>query len=510
MKDNKNVFDKIKKLIIRWRYIVAVFLMCFFPCFFVFYANVEEIGIKGLSYILGPLFIYVLIALAVYIVLIILFRKCEKASFFTMIIVGIIFNYVVINKVFNFIFPCDYRMQTIILIVLFAAIISLFTIKKIKVDYGMFCDIVCVALLFLILSDCLMVGVKMGNAKEIKKSTVELNQTKESDRNIYYLIFDEYSGEKGLEYYYGSDNHELYGFLENNNFNIIRNDHNYEGMFTHEIVPNILNLDYVTSISGIASKNVELTKKAKMLEFFKDNGYSIKLVNDEGFLKDDGYEIVGGKKNKKYVIDEKTSTQQTIFQQGVVALILMSKDLKYNMEKKTQIAKEKSSLFDSYYDNCGKDGGKKVLLGYFNMPHDPFLFKHDGTVTDDTNVADWKDKSYYMEQVEYVNTQIERIVEKIIKDDPDSIIVMQSDHGARYARANMASYKKSDYDEVKETEYMQNVINFVYMGGEKLDISDDTSCINTWRTILNKEFGTDLEMLECKDKYIYKWKASVN
>lgn len=499
-----------KKSIGNYRYILAVVLACIYPCFFIFYANIEEIGLKGLTYIIEPILAYLTIALVVYFISYVVTKRVAKASFITAFIISMIFNFVMINKVFNFVFACDYKLQVIVMTIMIVLMIVIIKCTKLKIDYEMLCDLICLAITFLVVTDCIMAGVKLCNKHDVKKSEVKITKTKESDRNIYYMILDEYSGEEGLEYYYGQNNDELYDFLEDTGCNVIRKTHNYEGLFTHEIVPNILNLDYVTSISGVASKNVELTQNAKLIEFFKNSGYSIKLVNDDGFLKDDGCEVVGGKKYKKYAIDEKRNTQQTIYSQSVISvLLLMFNKLEYSIEQKQEAAREKEALFDSFYDNCCVSDEKKVLIGYFNIPHEPFLFEHDGTVTDDTNVGDWGDKDKYTEQLGYVNTQIKRIVEKIVKDDPNSIIVIQSDHGSRYAKDNMSKYKKKNYDEVKETENMQNVINVVYMGGEKLDIQDGTSCINTWRSILNKEFGADLDMIDC-DKFIYHWKAMVD
>ena len=510
MKEEKKAGLSIKNIFGKYHNILAIVLACFYPCFFVFYANIEEIGLKGLSYIWEPVLMYLTIALVVYFISYVATKKVAKASFITTFILTIICNFVMINKIFNFVFACDYKLQVIVMTIMIVLLIVIVKCTKLKIDYGMLCDIICFAIAFLVVTDCLMAGVKLCNKQDVKKSEVSITKTKESNRNIYYMILDEYSGEEGLEYYYGLDNSELYGFLEGVGCNVIRKTHNYEGLFTHEIVPNILNLDYVTSISGVASKNVELTQNAKLIEFFKDSGYSIKLVNDEGFLKDDGCEVVGGKNYKKYSIDEKKNTQQIIYGQSVISvLLLMFNKLEYTVEQKQEAAREKEALFDSYFENCGLSDEKKVLIGYFNIPHEPFLFEHDGTVTDDTNVGDWGDKEKYTEQLGYVNTQIKKIVEKIVKDDPDSIIVIQSDHGSRYAKDNMSKYKKKDYDEVKETENMQNVINVVYMGGENVDIQDGTSCINTWRTILNKEFGSNLDMIDCK-KLIYHWKAMVD
>ena len=116
---------------------------------------------------------------------------------------------------------------------------------------------------------------------------------------------------------------------------------------------------------------------------------------------------------------------------------------------------------------------------------------------DETN---WKDKSIYLNQYKYITKCMERIVEDIQKNDPDSFIILMSDHGARYPHWQVDHYGAKAYDASVETLYMQNILNCVYYKGEKLDIEGMTS-INTWRTVLNTYFGTDYEMLPAPEGF---------
>lgn len=88
----------------------------------------------------------------------------------------------------------------------------------------------------------------------------------------------------------------------------------------------------------------------------------------------------------------------------------------------------------------------------------------------------------------------------IQKNDPDSFIILMSDHGARYPHWQVDHYGAKAYDASVETLYMQNILNCVYYKGEKLDIEGMTS-INTWRTVLNTYFGTDYEMLPAPEGF---------
>ena len=85
-------------------------------------------------------------------------------------------------------------------------------------------------------------------------------------------------------------------------------------------------------------------------------------------------------------------------------------------------------------------------------------------------------------------------MDNILEHDPSAVIILQSDHGARLGYHLIDLYG-DDYDPETETIHQQNILNCVYLGGEALDISG-LSGINTLRTVLNRLYGMDYDMLE--------------
>ena len=100
---------------------------------------------------------------------------------------------------------------------------------------------------------------------------------------------------------------------------------------------------------------------------------------------------------------------------------------------------------------------------------------------------------------------MERIVEDIQKNDPDALIILMSDHGARYPHWQVDHYGAKAYDASVETLYMQNILNCVYYQGKEMDI-EGKSGINTLRIVLNEIFMTNYEMLDNPEKYLYQYK----
>ena len=84
-------------------------------------------------------------------------------------------------------------------------------------------------------------------------------------------------------------------------------------------------------------------------------------------------------------------------------------------------------------------------------------------------------------------------MDAIIENDPEAVIILQSDHGARYPfHCEMIREEKRNIEE----KYMENILNCVYWGAEvEAQDIEGLSGVNTLRLVLNIEFGSDFEMI---------------
>lgn len=130
---------------------------------------------------------------------------------------------------------------------------------------------------------------------------------------------------------------------------------------------------------------------------------------------------------------------------------------------------------------------------YTQCPHTPYVVDAEGNPRT-TGTNNHVDQYYYLDQLKWMNSVLEKATANILEKDPDSIIILQSDHGSRFPAHVSGCGGYPELDQAAETPTMQNIINCVYNRGEALDI-DGLSGINTLRTMLNEVFGTELEML---------------
>ena len=245
----------------------------------------------------------------------------------------------------------------------------------------------------------------------------------------------------------------------------------------------------------------------------KDAGYKINIINHQHIIHDDGENILFSSSEESIYAGADKDIDSFLIENSILREIILSvnnlmiKSSRGQNKKFKGYSKDLQNAFDclkTCYQKAQDDA--TFTFCYIQAPHYPFVFDENGkTINDDSKAYEWTDKNLYLNQLKYVNNQLEEALDNIIENDPGAVIVVQSDHGARYPMFKMSKYKKGDYNAEFETEKMQNPLNCVYMGGKQLEI-EGLSSINTWRKILNNLYGTDYEYIYPKEKYVYKWR----
>ena len=81
--------------------------------------------------------------------------------------------------------------------------------------------------------------------------------------------------------------------------------------------------------------------------------------------------------------------------------------------------------------------------------------------------------------------RLQKVCENIVREDPDAIIILQSDHGQRFVE-NVTMLD------------LTNVLNAVYFRGQPIEGIEGRNALNTWRAVLRTQFRLDLP--EIKEK----------
>jgi hypothetical protein len=159
--------------------------------------------------------------------------------------------------------------------------------------------------------------------------------------------------------------------------------------------------------------------------------------------------------------------------------------------------------------NLPETPGSKFVFAHLISPHPPFVFDQAGKPLDSSNSFTFQDanefpgslgeyKERYVEQVQFVNHQLEQTIDAILaRSEIPPIIILQSDHGSGL----LTDLASPDNTCIRErfspfaAYYLPQVNHEV--------IPQDVSAVNLFRIILNQYFDAGLPLLEDK-QYFYR------
>jgi hypothetical protein len=324
--------------------------------------------------------------------------------------------------------------------------------------------------------------------------------------NVYFFVLDEYSPFEILKKYYGYDNAVFNTFLKLEGFNVSKESYATDNQTEHS-GSDLLNLDY---ISRNLSKDAcyKAISNAKLFKIFTGLGYTqaqlstnntffngipsldpnIKPDADnvtldgedvgeivaENSIADAFSSLLGGDANSDTPVDTKALNKWGVYSSDYIR---NTKEFKQNKYK--NFASNMLKIFD-YYENPANYAASapRVTYTYLMTPHVPFLFNQYGGILPNSQRINWEDTNVYLNQYKFVTKHMMAMISTIIENDPESIIIVMSDHGIRYhADCNLKhTFYVTDKDSCR-------IMNAVYVKGQKLDI-EGLSGVNTLRLIV--------------------------
>jgi hypothetical protein len=319
--------------------------------------------------------------------------------------------------------------------------------------------------------------------------------------NIYFLLFDEYQGNDGLQKIFHFDNANLKRSLLSQGFFIpvlARANYNY----TFFSMPSILGMNYLEgTIQGktpnedlnISLSGEELIQNSSLIRFLQHIHY--KVENLSPFTLDESGDRVLQYKSitvEKYLIEN-----QTFFN-------VIKEKIGWAFTNKTLLRLADPSGYNNQYYNSyvrdrllteseHKDSSPRFVYSHFFMPHAPFLkdslghdvgFYQPGQTMKRAAGIDMN--AYYLSYLKFTNGELINMVHGLIKNDPKSIIIIMSDHGYRGM--------------IPRNPGLQYDIQF-YVRTPLQDYSkwpDTVDGTNAFRILLNNEFDQHLDYLPYK------------
>lgn len=476
----KDIVGYLKKNINIIVNICGISSIVLYPILFLYSKNVEDVLLNS---IFDIILLFLIIECCIYICLIVWFKNGAKASFSTAIIMLVLMNFSILESIGRIFLPF-FRYWHMVTCV-FLIIIYLASLKKRKNELvmGQICKMISIVFWGLILWNIVPQSpniIEQNFSSNQDTGVVSTGSTAGNMPNIYYMVFDEYSNFDFMKKYYNYDNMEFADYLENKGFNVSYSSSN-ENYVTELCMTNTLNLDYMydmgmKDVPEMKSKITESRHNSKAFEILRHNNYSIHGIGLPEFygLAD----IEGGNKAEKTTMKGKT------FKELVIEKTIFYPYYVYDSSSKLQ---EIQASVKYLLDMDINPTQSSFVLFHIEPSHTPFVMDEFGQAIPAQYAQEWNDKRYYKGTYIYTTKLMKEIVEEILEKDKDSIIVLSSDHSARAAQ--------SGYDNMFEEKDKCKILNAVYYRGEYMDI-EGLSAINTLRTIFNRLFDMNYEMIE--------------
>jgi hypothetical protein len=309
--------------------------------------------------------------------------------------------------------------------------------------------------------------------------------------NFYYIILDEYVGDIG-EKYLNYDNSEFFQFLESNNF-IIPNDSTSNYPQTHFSVPSSLSMNYVNFLKD------ELDTKSKSFLPLRSILYNSDVITNFKMLDYDIVIFESGfvpSENFKYVDTIKCKNNKT--ESVLLNVIGKSSMIGYFVERNEEqrIRDRVNCAFDELPKLANEISNPIFVFAHFLIPHGPFVFGPNGeSIVPGNPISSekWDEKIAYLDQLKFANKKMIKVVDKILEDDKNAIIIIQSDTGSGI---DLDWQDPNDFGKSERLSIL-NVYHTPEITNEK--IYDGITPVNSFRIIFNSYFNTEYEILDDKN-----------
>lgn len=326
-------------------------------------------------------------------------------------------------------------------------------------------------------------------------------------RDVWYLVFDRYAGAPTLATIYDYDNAEFLGELRDRGFAIAEGaTANY--LKTALSLASSLNMEPLdaSALAAEATSGKDWTPLYRIIQ----TSYAV-----ERFLHERGYRYihVGVRRGATYtnaaadleiLVDGTTEFSAVLADTTLLAALENVLPSDVGLGTDNFYARQTAFQLDEL-DRLADLPGRNFIFGHILLPHPPYFFNADGSLTTYAQRARRGAKGSYVEQMRYANARILGLLDRL-QQGPEStwpIVVLAADEGPfpdRYA----ADEEAFAWEEATDEELLQKfsiLATVLVPGVDAADLaaagfSDTITPENLFRVALNAAFDANLPMLD--------------
>jgi len=489
------------------------FLFAAYPLLFLWSENAESVSA---AQVLLPLGVLLAVVALIWFAAAKWFRSAEKGALFAAVLSTLFFLY---GHLYLFVFPValstelgsrnaltlenDLGLIIVCLFLLLLAVLSLILrrVNSIGKELLATLNIVSLALVFFALGNVVVVKVSLARSNDAGlSSSGTLNSSLAPATqstlgylpDIYHIVLDGYARADVLQQHFAWDNSEIINFLGEEGFDVLdKSTANY--FWTMLSLGSTLNMDYLLS---------DETKDGRELQAIYQHLRNNKVLS---FLKDKGYRTIhfqsswGATLNNPYA-DEQIGCAKSVWQDEFRRLVVETTMLRFLEGRAGKDLAECHLEQIELLKQSAKWSGPKYVFAHFIPPHHPYLFDSSGNINKRVVLANqfdfqnqlWADKDSYLQQLQFVNSEIKAIVSALKEQSTQPpIIIIHSDHGPQLLDSSREEHLEARF---------ANLVA-VYLAGARGVLPEDEVAVNLFRDVLKFLFKLDLAPLEHRHFY---------
>jgi hypothetical protein len=313
------------------------------------------------------------------------------------------------------------------------------------------------------------------------------------ERDIYFLIFDRYGSADAIQRRFDITDNDLYGWLAERGFQVPANPHaNYRA--TDFSLAATLNMQYLDDLtrqvgrdSGDRTPAQNLLRDHEVGRFLKSQGYRY-------------YEIASwyGPTRSIAIVDENlvsgvSSEFETVLNDTTILPAIDRLRGVVSAEPTFRDRHREGVLFGfRELRRVATAPGPKFVFAHILLPHDPYVFKADGSPLSEAEAKAAPEARLYADQLAYANSQIKDIVGYLL-DGPEEtrpIVIIEGDEGPLMCQSTDCVMNTPEYLRIR----LGNLVA-MYLPGVDEVLPDTFTPVNTFRVVFRNYFGADLAPL---------------
>jgi Sulfatase len=310
--------------------------------------------------------------------------------------------------------------------------------------------------------------------------------------DIYHVVFDRYGSEKTLARHYGVRD-PIGAWLESRGFYVARDSHsNY--LSTGHSLASTFHMDYLDELA--ANPRVTGNNWHPIFKMLRDNRVG-------RFLRARGYEHHqfgswwGGTYNNPNADSNRphgfSEFAMTYLRRTLLMPVLhllpdapLTMRLDWDNAQCQRVARQVDAI-----KRLRRGDRPLYVFAHILVPHDPYVFAHDGRCLgrSESEARGWT--LGYAEQVAYADTIIRELVTTLLAPDrPPPVVLIQADEGPIPERDPNVPWQEATDEELRIKFGILNAFRFP--GGDYRRLRQDMTPVNSYRALFGTLFGLDL------------------